>query len=271
MASAEHDTASTATTRLPGVEPPDGRRIWPLVVVAVATALVIAVVGLLILRDDSGRVGSEVVRPVATTATVATTSTTGASATTVAGTGTTVTAGGGGPAATQPRAPATTQPSRVAYEQARLSLDGLGPVDIGMTLAEASAAAGVQIRPIPESDLGRGCLHARADSGPDDRRFMVVDGRIARIEVTGRNTSGSRTLTVSGIGVGSTEDEVKRAYSGRIRVEGHPYVSGGHYLVYTPADPALKHLGMVFETDGRVVTTFRAGLAGPVSWIEGCA
>ncbi len=270
MASAEHDTASTATTRLPGVEPPDGRRIWLLVVVAVTTALVLGVVGLLVLRDDSGRVGSEVVKPVATTATVAPTSTTAPTATT-AGTGTTVTGGGGGPVATQPTAPATTRPSRVAYEEARLSLDGLGPVDIGMTLAEASTAAGVQIRPIPESDLGRGCLHARADSGPDDRRFMVVDGRIARIEVSGRSTSGPRTRTVSGIGVGSTEDEVKRAYPGRISVEGHPYVPSGHYLVYTPTDPALKHLGMVFETDGRVVTTFRAGLAGPVRWIEGCA
>ena len=261
MAPAEHDTAKTQTTRLRDLEPPDPRRAWPLVMTAVGVAVVIALVSLLLLGDDGGRVRSEAVprQPVTTTAAAG-----------LAPAPTVTTVAGGTPATTKPPAgPSTTQP-KTAWEDVRLSLDGLGPVDIGMTPAEASAAAGFPIRVAPETDLGRGCAYAKADRGPSDRLFMVVDGRIVRIDIGGRGEA-RQTLTVSGIGVGSTEDEVKRTYPGRITVQGHPYVPAGHYLVYTPADPALQHLRMIFETDGRVVTTFRAGLQGPVSWIEGCA
>ena len=223
---AEHES-DLRTSRLPRLEQPHSPRpVWPLVLLAVAAAVLIAVVGVATPR------------------------------------GTTV--------IPQPAAPATTQRSRAAWEDLRLSLDGLGPVDIGMTPAEASAAAGVQIRIDPRTDLGGGCAYARADRGPDDRMFMVVDGRIVRIDIGGRGDV-ARTRTVSGIGVGSTEDEVKRTYPGRITVQGHPYVPGGHYLLYTPVESGLQHLRMLFETDGRAVTTFRAGLADPVSWIEGCA
>ena len=76
---------------------------------------------------------------------------------------------------------------------------------------------------------------------------------------------------VSGVGIGSTEEEVGRTDPGKIRVEGHFYLPNGHYLVYTPADPRLAHLGLIFETDGRVVTSFRFGLKDSVAQIEGCS
>ena len=265
MAPAEQETTYAKTTTLPRMEPPPGPRpAWPFVVVAVVAAVVIGLVGLLVLGDDSGPVRSEAVRSVPTTSTTVTPTTQVTPQTT------TPSAGGGAPVTTAPPAPAPTRPPSVAWEGLRLSLDGLGPVDIGMTPAEASAAAGVQIRVDPSMDLGRGCAYARADRGPADRLFMVVDGRIVRIDVGARG-EGRQTLTVSGIGVGSTEDEVKRTYPGRISVAGHPYRPEGHYLLYTPADAGLRHLRMLFETDGRVVTSFRAGLADPVGWIEGCA
>jgi hypothetical protein len=227
----------------------------------VAAALLIAVVALVLLKDDEGRVRSEEVKSAAPTTVVSTATSQpagGTTATTTAGT------------ANTPAPPAAPQPTREAWEDLRLSLDGLGPVDIGMSPAQASAAAGVQIRIDPKMDLGNGCTYARADRGPDDRLFMVVDGRIVRIDIGGRGTA-ARTRTVSGIGVGSTEDDVKRTYPGRITVQPREYVSGGHYLLYTPADPRLQHLRMLFETDGKVVTSFRAGEANPVSWTEGCA
>ena len=98
---------------------------------------------------------------------------------------------------------------------------------------------------------------------------MVINGRIERVDITDR--PGRRVTTVSGVGTGDTEEAVKRTYPGRIRVERHPYLPAGHYLIYTPADPALAHLSMIFETDGQVVTSFRAGMKGAVSQIEGCA
>lgn len=190
----------------------------------------------------------------------------------------TVHAAGGSTATTLPPAPATTQPppnvttTTAAPERltagSRLSLDGLGPVDIGMTLDQASAAAGTPIRTRPDDPFGPECQYAYAAAVPEVA-FMVINGRIERIDVGHR--SGRRVTTVSGVGKGDTEEAVKRTYPGRIRVEGHPYLPTGHYLVYVPADPALAHLSMIFETDGRVVTSFRAGMKGAVSQIEGCS
>ncbi len=138
-----------------------------------------------------------------------------------------------------------------------------------MTLAEASAAAGVPIRVPADDPFGPECQYAQAALGDDALRFMVIDGRIARVDVGNPGTSRVRTL--SGVGLATTEEEVKQTYPGRIRVQGHPYVPGGHYLVYVPADPGVQHLSMIFETDGRVVTSFRAGMKGAVAQIEGCA
>ena len=169
---------------------------------------------------------------------------------------------------TAPPAPTTTAAPERLTASSRLSLDGLGPVDIGMTLDQASAAAGTPIRTRPEDPFGPECEYAYA-AGLPEVAFMVINGRIARVDVGDR--SGRRMTTVSGVGTGDTEETVKRTYPGRIRVEGHPYLPPGHYLVYVPADPALAHLSMIFETDGRVVTRFRAGMKGAVAQIEGCS
>ena len=172
-----------------------------------------------------------------------------------------------------PAAPATTTTTAPARPErltagSRLSLQGIGPVNVGMTLDEASAAAGTPIRTRPGDPFGPECEFAYAAAVPEVT-FMVFHGRIARVDVT--RSRGDRVTTVSGIGSGSTEDEVKRVYPGRIQVQRHPYVPTGHYLVYVPADSNLAHLSMIFETDGRVVTTFRSGLKGAVAQIEGCA
>ena len=95
---------------------------------------------------------------------------------------------------------------------------------------------------------------------------MVINGRIERVDV-----GHPGVKTISGVGTGDTEETIKRTYPGRIRVEASPYVPTGHYLVYVPADPVLAHLSMIFQTDGQVVTTFRAGMKGAVAQVEGCA
>ena len=64
-----------------------------------------------------------------------------------------------------------------------LDLRGLGPVRVGMTPAEATAAAGVPIVVPPDA---ASCSYASVEGGPEGVLFMVVDGRIAR------STSGGR-------------------------------------------------------------------------------
>jgi hypothetical protein len=92
---------------------------------------------------------------------------------------------------------------------------------------------------------------------------MVVDDRIVRVDVT-----GGAVTTVSGIGMGSTEQEIQATYEG-IAVEPHLYRPAGHNLVYRAlSEPA--HL-LLFETDGGVVVGFRSGLEAAVRAPEGCA
>lgn len=174
-----------------------------------------------------------------------------------------------GAPATTGATPVTTAPTggdEKLTAASRLRLDGIGPVKVNMTLDQASAATGMRFQ-LVEPDLGTDCRYAEAEGGPVGLRFMVIGGHIARVDVSGHPTP-SPIATVSGIKIGSTEEEVNAAYPDAIEETGHPYVETGHYLVYESSDPAL---GLIFETDSQRVTSFRSGLAGAVQAIEGCA
>lgn len=57
-------------------------------------------------------------------------------------------------------------------------------------------------------------------------------------------------------------------YPGRVEVQPHKYTGPeGHYLsVSVPSDTLLR---IIFETDGRVVTRYRAGRRPAVEYVEG--
>jgi hypothetical protein len=172
---------------------------------------------------------------------------------------------------TTPPVPATTAAPQRLTDASRLRLDGIGPVDVGMTLAEASAAAHTPIR-ITGADIGTDCRYAKAEDGPPGLLFMVEGGRIVRVDVgTPASPSPSPVNTVSGAHIGSSESEVKALYPGRIEVTRAPYDEKGHYLTYKPTDAASRRYGLIFETDGQKVTRFRSGLVDAVGQIEGCA
>jgi hypothetical protein len=161
--------------------------------------------------------------------------------------------------------PTTTRPANRLTSGSRLRLDGIGAVEIGMTLEQASAATGMNVR-ITSQDFGTDCRYAEADGGPEGLAFMVISGRIVRIDVT-REPVGSPITTLSGVGVGDTHDQVQAAYPGRIDVRPNAYSENGRDLVYRASDPALS---LIFVTEGGRVNSFRSGQAGPVSAIEGC-
>ncbi|MCA1693164.1 MAG: hypothetical protein LC733_13590 [Actinobacteria bacterium] len=269
MAPADNDL-TLQTPRLSSTPPPR-QPSRTLVIAAGAVAVVLLAVGaFVLLGDDGSRVRSEALRVTTPSTAAPAPSTTAGAAGQTGSPGTTSGDPGAGvkPPATSPPAPA----QRLTSET-RLSLDGLGPVDIGMTLDEASAAAGTPIRIRPDDPYGPECTYAYPQGGPDGVGFMVINGRIARVDIGTLRPEmrPSPVRTVSGIGIGSTEDEVKQAYPGRIRVEPAKYDPTGHDLVYVPVDASVKHLSMIFQTDGQRVTSFRAGLAEPVAYTEGCS
>lgn len=140
---------------------------------------------------------------------------------------------------------------------------GFGPVRTGMTVAEAEHALGaplVLLGPRMEP------CHYLAVDGQPGVAFMIIDGRIARVDVRRHAT----VQTAEGAGIGDTEARIHALYPGRVEVQPHKYAEG-HYLIVTPAAPADSAYRLIFETDGKRVTTFRTGRLPEVGWVEGCS
>jgi hypothetical protein len=144
-----------------------------------------------------------------------------------------------------------------------LSEEGLGQIQIGMTLDEAVNMGLLNERP----DLKQECdfVYPAVGAGvPEGVSVMVIKGKIARIDVD----TGAVT-TEDGAKIGDTEDRVKSIYGDEVSVEPLKYIEGGHYMTVL-GDSASAGKAIVFETDGKHVTRFRAGRLPEVKWVEGC-
>jgi hypothetical protein len=165
--------------------------------------------------------------------------------------------------ATTSTAPPTTSPPPLSADSP-VVISGIGAIRAGMTVEEASAAGRVDL--VREDQAFPDCWFVVPAQGPAGVSFMVTGGTIGRVDVTLPGIT-----TRSGVGVGSTQQEILATYPGQITVAPHAYGPGGHYLTFVPRDAADANLRMVFETDGRAVTSYRAGRRPDVEAIEGCA
>ena len=139
---------------------------------------------------------------------------------------------------------------------------GLGALRAGATVTEAWRA----IDPgLPAPDSLEPCDHVAVPGAPGGVLAMIVDGRVARIEVR-----DSVVATDRGARVGDSEARVLQLYGERVTVEPHKYTDG-HYLVVTPDAAADSAYRLVFETDGERVLQYRVGLLPSVAWVEGCS
>ncbi|MGH9152977.1 MAG: hypothetical protein ACRD03_11390, partial [Acidimicrobiales bacterium] len=155
----------------------------------------------------------------------------------------------------------TTAPSEADY---RLELRGFGPVRVGMTVDEASAALGRRLTPVispPDED----CAMYAPASGFDGIAFLVARGVVARTDVT-----AGPTRTPEGLALGQTEAEAQRRYGDRLATGDHDYLVGGRYLTLIPEAPGDEGYRLVAETDGRTVTALRAGRLPEVEYSDGC-
>jgi len=148
--------------------------------------------------------------------------------------------------------------------QSKVFINGIGSVQVGMTVAQASRAAGTRF--VSEGyDSNPQCYYIEPQGSPKDVAFMVSNGRIARVDIFKGSIS-----TAKGAKIGDTEARIKSLYPGQIRVSKHKYTNG-HYLTFVPRDASDKNYRLVFETDGKRVTQFRSGKLPEVEFIEGCS
>ena len=153
--------------------------------------------------------------------------------------------------------------ARDSVSDLALTEDGLGQLQIGMTLTEAVNMGLLNERP----DLKSACdfVFPAVGAGiPDGVGVMVVKGKVARIDVD----TGTVT-TEEGAKIGDTEDRVKTIYGDELQIKPHKYTDG-HYMI-VKGDSASAGKEIVFETDGKQVTMFRAGRLPEVEWVEGCS
>lgn len=157
--------------------------------------------------------------------------------------------------------PAAPAPSTSPAEW-RVSEMGIGPLHAGMTMAEAGAAVPGTFT-VAAGDSASECTYASWSEAPAGVHVMLASGVVARVDVDSQSVS-----TDAGARVGDTEARVDSLYAGRVRRMPHKYTPGASYLVVVaPGDSTQR---IVFETDGNVVTTYRAGRSPEVEFVERC-
>ena len=159
----------------------------------------------------------------------------------------------------------------VSFSGWALSHQGVGPVQIGMTLDEANAASGVAFM-LPDWGVNPNppgaCAYAYPGGTYDTPVDLMLNGStVVRIDVQDRNVQ-----TSTGVSVGGSTGDVLRLYGGdRVERQPHKYVEGAEYLI-VPPESLSKETLLLFETDadGRIVE-IRVGRDPEVGWVEGCA
>jgi hypothetical protein len=157
------------------------------------------------------------------------------------------------------RTPPSTDSSRAGSANAVTFL-GAPPLRVGMSEGEARKALGM---PASSSASNDECRYL--DTKGKSRVYaMLIRDTVARLDVR-----DSTLATEAGARIGDAESRVTSLYGGRVATQPHKYVSGGHYLVVnSPADTMRR---LVFETDGKRVTSYRVGRMPEVMWVEGCS
>lgn len=127
----------------------------------------------------------------------------------------------GAPAETPAPAPAGPPGTPAPAGLAPLTAEGWGPLKIGMTLAQITAALGPDADPEavggaePES-----CDQFRPARAPEGMLVMVEQGRLTRISLI----RAARVKTDRGLGLGAAAAEVRAAYGRTVQALPHKYV-----------------------------------------------
>ncbi|MEU1365114.1 cutinase family protein [Streptomyces sp. NPDC005803] len=142
----------------------------------------------------------------------------------------------------------TEKPDRTALSTQHVTVNGIGPLTIGMPRTEAEQAIGARI---PDGPGGPDCKDLRIEGGPEGLllRFST-DDRLVAVYVL----SPASTMTASGIRRGSTRDAVLTTYAEEIEEP------NADELVFTPSGAQFQGKVITFAIDDKgEVDRFIAG------------
>lgn len=181
--------------------------------------------------------------------------------------------------------PATTQAPVEApapVDANAITSEGWGPLRIGMTRAEVTAAVGATATPgaVGGPDEAA-CDLFHPARAPEGMLVMIQQDRLTSITL--RNNLDLKTDR--GFGVGDQASAIKAAYGSTALVQPHKYVDGAEYITvwtntggatpnedgWIPENTTPNARGMRYETSAEgVVTAVHAG--GPsIQYVEGCS
>ena len=146
-----------------------------------------------------------------------------------------------------------------------VTLRALGPVRIGMTVDEAASETGVELR----RDFGRQststCYFVTAGAALQGVSIMVLDDRIARIDVDSPSTIATR----SGVRIGTPADDLRQVYPNNIR-QANDAVADGEALAFVPNDDFDADYRIYFEIEDGQIARYRLGTKPAVDYLGGC-
>jgi len=152
------------------------------------------------------------------------------------------------------------QNDEVSNANNTVTFNSFGKVKTGMTVSQASQALGTEL--IGKPDVGIDCYYVSSKQEFKGVLFMITKGTIARIEIESKEYA-----TDKGAKIGDTEDKIKSLYKD-VQVFPQKYDAKKNDLEVHSED---KQFLIIFETDGKRVTGFRAGKAEEVGYVEGCS
>ena len=123
---------------------------------------------------------------------------------------------------------------------ARLSIFGLGPIRIGMSIADVERASGLTFHGAAEQ-RGQSCYYVDSPLPTDAISLLIKSGRVAGVSIY-----GSMYPTISGIRGGDSESKVRAAYGARLSEFRSRSTDPSDALIYTPKDPSEGQYRMVF-------------------------